>query len=98
MTLSLEQMTALINGLGDVRANMAAGKPLVPFGGQQINAVFNTQWFVQPDPLSGGSFLFFDHPAYGKVGFAVPREQVAEMVRLLTAQLGLPPSTSEVPN
>lgn len=98
MTLSLEQLTKMIGSLGRVRSAMLEGKPAQPLVNQKIDAEFNTQWFVQPETLTGGSSLFFDHPSYGPVGFVVPRDQVVEIVRLLSLQLTLPPSTGAVPN
>lgn len=92
LTLSLDQITKLIQGLGNARAAMVEGKDL-PFPERaQIDAIFNTRWYIQPEPMTEGSALLFDHPNYGPVGFVLPRDQVAEVVRLLTNHLSIQPS------
>ena len=97
-TLSVAQLTGMIAGLGNIHAQMVDGLPLPSIEGQAVNAIFNTRWFVQPEPLTEGSLLTFYHPAYGPVGFLVPRDQVLEMVRLLSTQTQLPATLGTIPN
>jgi hypothetical protein len=98
LALTLDQVTALIRGLGGAREQMVSGKPIPSLEGVEVKAIFNTRWYFQPEPLSEGSALAFYHPAFGPVGFVVPREQVSEMVNLLTAHLGIRPSPGGKPN
>jgi hypothetical protein len=94
LTVDVDQLLTLVRSLGQVRGQMAAGRPAPPLEGIQLEVAFNTQWYIQPEPLTEGSLLSFYHPAFGPVGFLVPREQVAEMVRLLTKHLEAPPMTA----
>jgi hypothetical protein len=98
LNLDVNGLSHLIATLGTARQVMVAGNAIPPLEGQKIQVVFNAQWYVQPEPLSEGSVLGFYHPGFGPVGFVVPRHQVAEMVRLLTAHLGISRSTAGKPN
>lgn len=93
LDLTSDQLTKLIGGLGAARQKMLENASLPRLEGQKIDAVFNTRWYIQPEPLSEGSLLCFYHPAFGPVGFVVPPDQVSEIVRLLTAHLGISRST-----
>jgi hypothetical protein len=98
LQLTLDQLTGLISGLGSVRQQLLSGKPEPPLEGQQLNAISSTQWYIQPEPLSEGSLLVFSHPAFGPVGFVVPKDQVSEIVRLLTVHLGIQHASTGKPN
>src|SRR5262245_34348155 len=82
LTLDGDQLIAIIESLGKARAHMAANKPIPPIEGQNIHAVFDTRWYVQPEPVHEASVICFSHPGFGPVGFLVPHEQVREMIRL----------------
>jgi hypothetical protein len=97
LVLTLDQLTALIRGLGSARAQMVSGEQ-ISLEGAEIQAIFNTRWYIQPEPLSEGSSLVFYHPAFGPIGFVVPRDQVSEIVRLLTVHLGIQSSSGGKPN
>ena len=86
-TVSAEQLLSLIQSLGDIRARMVAGKPIPELEGQEFEGLFNTRWYIAPEPLSEGSAIAFYHIAFGPVAFIIPIEQVAEMVRLLSTHL-----------
>lgn len=99
MTVNADQLLALIQILGQARSEMVAGQPILPLEGIEIKAIFNTRWYIEPESLTEGSLLSFYHPAFGPVGFLIPREQVPEIVRLLTAHLGIKPqSQTQKPN
>ena len=87
--LDLEQITQLIFGLGQARAAMMQKLPVPPMEGAQFNPVFKTQWAVQPEALTEGSVIAFQHPAYGPVGFVLPASAVEKVVRALTAHMGM---------
>jgi hypothetical protein len=93
--LNIDALTELIAALGNARQKMAAGRPLPPLQGQQIEAVYKPQWYIQPEPLSEGSVIGLYHPAFGPLGFVLPRDHVEAIVRLLTAHLGISRSTSK---
>ncbi len=72
ISLSLDQITQLIFGLGQARATMVQNLPIPPIEGVHFNPVFKTRWVVQPEALTEGSVIAFQHPAYGPVGFVLP--------------------------
>ena len=89
ISLSLDQITQLIFGLGQARAAMVQKIPVPPIEGAHFNPVFKTQWVVQPEALTEGSVIAFQHPAYGPVGFVLPASAIEKVVRALTVQMGM---------
>lgn len=89
ISLTLDQITQLIFGLGQARATMMQKFPVPPIEGAHLNPVFQTQWVVQPEALTEGSVIAFQHPAYGPVGFVLPAEAVEKVVRALTVHMGM---------
>jgi hypothetical protein len=98
LALTLNQLTVLIRSLGTVREQMVLGDPIPSLDGIGINAIVNTRWHIQPEPLIEGSILSFYHPGFGPVGFIVPRDQVLELVRFLTVHLSIQSSSGSRPN
>ena len=98
LSFKLDEFTNFIRGLGAVRKLMVAGEPAPSLQGANIQAAYNTRWHIQPDPLSEGSALTFYHPAFGPVGLVVPKEQIPDIVRRLTAHLGIHSSPEGRPN
>ncbi|MFC4174240.1 hypothetical protein ACFOYU_19685 [Microvirga sp. GCM10011540] len=91
--LNLDQLTDLIVHLGDVRQHLLEGHPIRPLEGETVRTVTSPNWYVQVAKIDG-SLLAFDHPAFGPVGFAIPREEIAEIVRILKEHLAFPPARS----
>jgi hypothetical protein len=91
LTLTQDQLLALIKDLGRVHEQLARDKPPPQLWGKRIDCVFNARWHILPEPLSDGSLISFFHPAFGPVGFVIPRGQVEEIVRSLSHHLELPP-------
>jgi hypothetical protein len=87
--LDLEQLTKVINLLGHARRRMLEGSRVEPLDGKTVKTVANPAWYVQVAQIDG-SLLAFDHPDYGPVAFAISRNDVAEIVRILSAHLALP--------
>ncbi len=87
--LNLEQLTKVINLLGQARGRMLEGLRVEPLDGKTVETITNPMWYAQVAQIDG-SLVAFDHPAYGPVAFAIPRNDVAEIVRVLSAHLGLP--------
>ncbi len=98
INLTLDQLTALIQGLGKVRRQMVAGKEMPALAGQPIEAVVNTRWHIHPEPMVDGSVLSFYRPSFGALGFLVPRDQVPLMIRLLAGHLQIQSTVSGKPN
>jgi hypothetical protein len=94
--LSLEQFSNLIALLGEARHRMVEGSPVQPLEGKNVRTVMNPNWYIQVAQIDG-SLLAFDHPGFGPVAFAIPRTEVAKIVRLLNAHLTIPstPSTTQ---
>ena len=89
ISLSLDQITQLIFGLGQARAAMMQHLPIPPIEGTHFNPVFKTRWVVQPEALTEGSVIAFQHPAYGPVGFVLPASAIEKVVRALTVHMGM---------
>lgn len=89
LELSVDQLTNLIALLGETRARMVEGLPTGTLEGKSIRTVMEPNWYIQVAQIDG-SLLAFDHPAYGPVGFAIPRKDVARIVKLLNGHLALP--------
>lgn len=97
LDLPADNLLSLIRQLGAVHAQLVASKPIPPLEGSSVDVIFNTRWFVQPEMLGEASVLSFHHPAFGPVGFAVPIDQIGQMVHLLTMQLQQSASLREAP-
>ncbi len=95
--LDLEQLTKVINLLGQARSRMVEGTRKQPLDGKTIGAVKEPPWYIQVAQIDG-SLLAFDHPAYGPVAFAIPRDDVVRIVRVLSAHLALPTVQPDKPS
>jgi len=89
LVLDLDQLSDLIKALGQARHRMVEGLPVPPLEGQTVATVNRPRWYIQVAQLDG-SVLAFDHPAFGAVGFAIPRQEIATMVRILNNHLAMP--------
>ena len=89
ITLTLDQITQLIAGLGQARTKMVQNLPVPPIEGAQFTPVFKTHWVVQPEAMTEGSVIAFQHPAYGPVGLVLQACAVEKVVRALTVHLGM---------
>jgi hypothetical protein len=89
VSLDIEQLTKLIKLLGQARSRMVEGTRKQPLDGMTVGTVTEPPWYIQVAKIDG-SLLAFDHPAYGPIAFAIPREDVARIVRTLSAHLALP--------
>ena len=93
--LTLEQLSTLIARLGQARATMVAKSAAPPIEGTPLNPVYGTRWAVQPEALTEGSVIAFQHPAFGPVAFVLPPSDVEKVVRTLTSHLGMVHSGNE---
>lgn len=87
--LDADQLSSLISILGEARARLLDGCPMIPLKGQEVRTVYHPNWYIQVAQIDG-SLLAFDHPAFGAVGFAIPKSEVAEIVRILKEHLAMP--------
>lgn len=97
LDLSLSQITTLIQHLGNARSRLVANAPIPPITGAAITPVFATQWAVQPEALTEGSVIAFQHPAYGPVGFVLQAAEAQRVVRALTNHLAMVHSSEAAP-
>ncbi|MFT8943737.1 MAG: hypothetical protein ABF931_06060 [Acetobacter pasteurianus] len=72
VALSVEDITRLIQVLGQCRETMLEGKELPPIEGATFTPVTRTKWALQPEASTDGSVLAFQHPAFGPVGLVLP--------------------------
>jgi hypothetical protein len=89
VTLDLEQLTKLIDMLGQARFRMVVGKPKQLVDGIAIRTVIEPPWYIKVASIDG-SLLTFGHPSYGPVAFELPRDDVTRIVKVLSAHLALP--------
>ena len=95
--LDLEQFTKLIQLLGQARSRMVEGSLKLPLDGRTVETVIEPPWYVQVASIDG-SLLAFDHPSYGPLAFAIPRDDVVRIVRILNEHLALPPGQPDKPS
>ncbi len=72
VALSVEDLTRLIQVLGQCRETMLEGKEPPPIEGATFTPVTRTKWALQPEASTDGSVLAFQHPAFGPVGLVLP--------------------------
>lgn len=97
VALDLEQLTTIIKLLGQARSRMITGTRKQPLDGQTVETVLDPPWYIQVAQIDG-SLLAFDHPCYGPLAYAIPREDVAKMVKILSAHLALPEASPGKPS
>ena len=95
--LSLEQLTKVIHLLGQARSRMMEGTPKTALDGKSLETVTEPPWYIQTASIDG-SLLAFDHPAYGPLAFAIPRDDVARITKVLSAHLALPVASQTKPS
>lgn len=87
ITVDADQLLKFVRALGSLRSNMVEGKPLPPLKGQSIDAVFSTEWYIEPGLMGEASQIAFQHPSFGPLGFLVPIDQVPAMLQILSVQV-----------
>ena len=95
---SLDQLSQLIASLGQARAAMLEKRAVPPMEGAPFTPIYKTQWAVQPEALTEGSIIAFQHPAYGPVGFVLPPSDIEKVVRALTVHMGMVHSSEQRPS
>ncbi len=85
VSLSVEELRALIEKLGKAHAHMADGRPLPLSQVQTVTTIVNPVWRVE-SVLRGILFAFY-HPGYGPLGFTLSNDQVSQMIDILMRQL-----------
>lgn len=83
LELSQVELDNLLAALGSVRWAMAEGQSIPDITGVKIRPVYQTKWAIQKDTLKDETFLAFQHPGYGPVGFVLSDKQIKEYVKAL---------------
>jgi hypothetical protein len=97
VALDCDQLTKVIHLLGQARARMMEGSRKQPLEGKNVETIIEPPWYIQVAQIDG-SLLAFDHPAYGPLAFAISRDDVAKIVRVLSAHLSLPAGQQAKPS
>lgn len=87
--MTLEQISTLILRLGEARTALMSKHNIPPIEGSPVVPVFKTRWAVQPEALSEGSMIAFQHPAFGPIGLVLPPPDIEKVIRALSAHLGM---------
>lgn len=95
--LTIEQLSQLIATLGHARAAMLDKRPVPTMEGAKFTPIYKTKWAVQPEALTEGSIIAFQHPAYGPVGFVLPPSDIEKVVRALTVHMGMVHTSERAP-
>jgi hypothetical protein len=97
VALDLNQLTRLLQLLGQARSRMVEDSQKLPLDGKTVETVIEPPWYVQVASIDG-SLLAFDHPSYGPLAFAIPRQDVARIVQVLSEHLALPSGDPKKPS
>ena len=76
---------------------MVDGSKKQPLDGKTVETVINPPWYLQVASIDG-SLLAFDHPSYGPLAFAIPRNDAAKIAQILNAHLALPEPSQGKPS
>lgn len=87
ITVDADQLLKFVRTLGSVRSTMVEGQPIPPLKGQSVDAVFSTEWYIEPGLMGEASQIAFQHPGFGPLGFLVPIDQVPAMLQILSDQV-----------
>lgn len=87
--MTAEQISTLILRLGEARTALMSRREIPPIEGSPVVPVFKTRWVVQPEALSEGSMIAFQHPAFGPIGLVLPPSDIEKVVRALSSHLGM---------
>jgi hypothetical protein len=91
---TVEDLSVLIAEMGAARAKMLAGTTVPSLRGIRVPPVYNPHWLVQHEPLTDGSAVFFQHPAFGPLAFIIPRREVHELATALVSHADVQMSNS----
>lgn len=81
-----EHITALINALAEIRAEMTPAVPETPPSPYEIEAQHDPRYATQLHEFSGGTLFEFRHPSLGWLEFVVPSSERARLSRILAEQ------------
>jgi hypothetical protein len=85
LSCTAADLSALTTAMGAARAKMVDGTEVPSLLGVQVPPVHNPRWMIQLEPLTEGSALFFQHPAFGPVAFIIPRHELQKLAAALVS-------------
>jgi hypothetical protein len=81
-----EHLTALINVLSEIRAEMSPAVPAEPPAPHQGAPLHDPRYVTQLHEFSGGTLFEFRHPSLGWLEFVVPSLERARLAGFLAEQ------------
>ena len=84
-----EHITALINTLAEIRAEMTPAVPETPPGPYEVEALHNPRYMTQLHEFSGGTVFEFRHPSLGWLEFVMPSLERTRISQYLAEQESL---------
>jgi hypothetical protein len=81
-----EHITALINTLAEIRAEMTPAVPVEAPRPEQLEPLHDPRYSTQLHPFSGGTVFEFRHPSLGWMEFVVPSIERVRISRHLADQ------------
>ncbi|MEK1871575.1 MAG: hypothetical protein AAAC50_03980, partial [Rhizobium altiplani] len=84
--LDTDSVSKLIEGAGQIRAEMPPPHDETWEGGQMVDAVLDPRWYSEADALLGEPLLHIRDPRYGWLHYALPRESARALGTLLILQ------------
>ena len=81
-----EHITALIQALAEIRAEMTPEVPVEPPPPHAVEALHDPRYVTELHPFSGGTMFEFRHPSLGWMEFVLPRVERVRISRFLAEQ------------
>jgi hypothetical protein len=81
-----EHVSALINVLSQIRAEMSPPVPEQPPAAHEVEALHDPRYVTELHAFSGGTLFEFRHPSLGWLEFVVPSLERARIARFLAEQ------------
>lgn len=96
--LEVEEVDAVIEHLGLIRAAMRPAVPKAPSRAHQYAVEMDPCWHSEKHPLYDGTVLFLRHSGLGWTGFALPRHSLVQLNHVLSRHLEALPEVQTLPN
>jgi hypothetical protein len=86
--LTVDDIDALIDTLGEIRSGMQPARPLEPPASRHYPLQMDPSWCVDRNPLFDGVILILRHAGVGWTAFAFPQPSLSRLNGALSAQVG----------
>jgi hypothetical protein len=98
VSLKADELDALLERLGLIRAAMQPEVPKMPSRTHQYVVEMNPCWLAEKHPLYDGTVLFLRHTGLGWAGFALPTHSLAQLKDVLSQHLAASVEPQGLPN